>query len=53
MRGIYDNSQVNYILEGHAMRHIGLNYDDAVKRVEDWKKRMYGREPNEILDEME
>ncbi len=44
---IDSSSDINYILEGHAMNHIGLWYPKALAGVYYWKLRVYRRLPTE------
>jgi len=45
---IYDNSDINYIGEGHAMRHMGMSYDEGVGWVEWWK----GKNADQLTDSL-
>jgi len=35
---IYDNSDINYILEGHAMAHMRMTYEEGKEWVFRWKR---------------
>jgi len=39
---IYDNDDINYIAEGHAMAHMGMSYEAARRWVYRWKGRKEG-----------
>ena len=38
----YHSAEINYILEGHAMRHVGMREGEASRAVWDWKL-LWGR----------
>jgi hypothetical protein len=47
---IYSSSDINYILEGHAMRHIGLSEDMAARLVWLWKLKNGRVRPSGYMD---
>jgi RHS repeat-associated protein len=49
---IYDKTQVNYILEGHAMHRMGLSWEDTRARAFWWKRWRYGRTEEELKNEI-
>jgi len=43
---VFDDSDINFILEGHAMRHIGLSEGEALELVRRWERSQGHEEPS-------